>query len=309
MPNLIVRPATKPEVQTITEWLLENSQNDPSMRKALSNPWQRWMFRHFVAPRYLRSSVYTWALEQDGQLMGYALVEPRLSVLNLLEVAIQPGADRAGFFAQVVRQAEQLAVEGDYGFIRTSPPDLGSETLALYRAAGFEQLDYYLYAYNGQVSGGQVPRDVTMRPLSGRRAVEQRRYYLKQELDASQVAGRNLIDAALLPSRPPANRAYEIELEGRAVGYFAPRPNERGDGVLTLVISLLPEYWGSDLEARIVAGMAASLGKGQPVPVRVLISTSAHCEKADAALAAIGLARSFDIRPVLYKRVPASPAA
>lgn len=308
MPNLIVRPATKPELETITEWLLENSQNDPAMHKALSNPWQRWMFRHFVAPRYLRSSVYTWALEQDGQLMGYTLVEPRLHVLNLLEVVVQPGADRAGLFAAAMRQAEQLAIDGDYDSIRTSPADMSDETLGLYRSAGFEQLDYYLYAYNGQVSGGEVPRDVTMRPLSGRRAVEQRRYYLKQELDASHVAGRNLIDSALLPSRPPTNRAYEIELEGRAIGYFAPRPNERGDGVLTLVISLLPEFWGGDLEARIVAGMAASLGKGQPVPVRVLISTTAHCEKSDAALAAIGLTRSFDIRPVLYKHVSAPPA-
>jgi hypothetical protein len=204
--------------------------------------------------------------------------------------------------AAALRRAEDFARERDYQYVRTSPISPSEADLAPYLAAGYAKLDYYLYAYHGHTTGGDVPRDVTMRPLSGRTAIERRIFYLRQELNASQVAGRDLVEAGLLPSRPPTHRAYEIEYQGGVIGYFAPRPNERGDGVLTLVLSLEPQYWGSDLEMRMVAGLARAVGQGEAMPMRLLLSTTAHCEKADAGLAALGLQRVLDIRPVLFKR-------
>lgn len=303
MPDFVVRDAANSELPQITEWLLEEAERDPFFRQSARGGIRRWLYRHLMVPRYLRRMADTWSLEQDGQLAGFAVVEPRGTMLHIAEAVVRPGFDRTALIAAVVRRAEAVAREREYDYLRTSPIGSDEEDLAPYHAAGLQLLDYYMWAYSGQATAVDIARDVTLRPLPGAKALERRRFYLRQELDASNIAGRELIEAALLPSRPPSHRAYEIEHEGQPIGYFAPRPNERGDGVLTLVISLLPPYWGSDLETHVASDVVASVGKGQPVPLRVLLSTTAHCAKADAGLAGLGLQRQMDIRPVFYKRV------
>lgn len=308
MPDLTVRDATKAELGEIAPWLIEEAEKDPFFRKTIGAGWRRWLYERYFVPRYLRRTVYSWALVQDGQLAGYALIEPRGVAMQVAEVAVRAGFDRNGLVTVALRRVDAFAREREYHYVRISPVSPSEADLVPHLAAGYEKLDYYLYAYTGQTAGGDVPREVTMRPLSGRTAIERRVFYLRQELDASQVAGRDLVEAGLLPSRPPTHRAYEIEYQGGDIGYFAPRPNERGDGVLTFVLSLEPQYWGSDLEMRLVAGLARAAGQAEAMPMRLLLSTTAHCEKADAGLVALGLQRVLDIRPVLFKRIDAGSA-
>lgn len=303
MPDLVVRDAARGELSQIAQWLVEEAARDPFFRQSARGGLRRWLFSRVVVPRYLRSAAETWALEQDGELAGFAVVEPRSNVLHIAEAVVRPGFDRSGLIQAVVRRAEAVAHDREYDYIRTSPMGSDAEEMAPYRAAGLELLDYYLWAYAGQARATEARREVTLRPLPGGKALERRLFYLRRELEASQVAGRELVESSLLPNRPPSHRAYEIERAGQPIGYYAPRPNERGDGVLTLVISLLPAFWGSELEVSLVADLAASMGQGQPVPLRVLLSTTAHCEKADAGLAGLGLQRQMDIRPVFYRRV------
>ncbi|MDW8317884.1 MAG: hypothetical protein RMN53_08585 [Anaerolineae bacterium] len=303
MPDLVVRDAAGSELGQIAQWLMEEAERDPFFRQSARGGLRGWLFRRVVVPRYLRSGAETWALEQEGQLTGFAVVEPRGQVLHIAEAVVRPGFDRIGLIQAVIRRAEAVARDREYDYIRTSPMGSTEEEMAPYRAAGLELLDYYLWAYTGQARAAEVRREVTLRPLPGGKALERRLFYLRRELEASQVAGRELVEASLLPNRPPTHRAYEVERGGQPIGYYAPRPNERGDGVLTLVISLLPAYWGSELEVGLVADLVASMGRGQPVPLRVLLSTTAHCEKADAGFAALGLQRQVDIRPVFYKRM------
>ncbi len=115
-----------------------------------------------------------------------------------------------------------------------------------------------------------------------------------------------MVEALFLRRRLHPYTAFAIELSDGAggaveVGYLSPRPNERNDGVLTLVIGLQPDRWGSELETRIVGGFLSETGRGQPQPARVLVSTTDHADRIEAAMAGLGLARAMDFRPVLYK--------
>ena len=307
MPELIVRDAARDEIGRVTELLVQARQQDHLFRPVTG--WRRWLFRSVVVPRYLRRTAVTWILEQDGTMAGYAVVEQRGLAVHVSELSVIPGFDRDGLTTAALKQAEELARQREYRYLRTAPADNSEAGLAPYRAAGFEFLDYYLWAYTGQLSAGDLPSAFKLRPVAGGRALERRRYYLRQELDASQLPARDLIDATFLPSRPPQQRVYEIEHRAdgapdwRAIGYLAPRPNERHDGVLTLVLSLEPDFWGNDLQARLLSGLGHIVGQGKPTPVRVLLSTTAHCQPADPGLAQLGLQRQMDVHPILYKAV------
>lgn len=313
MPELIVRDAAPAEVGQVCELLIRDRERDPLFPPVTG--WRRWLFRSVVVPRYLRRAAITWILEQDGAMAGYAVLEQRGLAVYVSELSVIPGFDRAGLIAIALKRAAELARERDYHYLRTAPADNSDDGLAPYRAAGFELLDYYLWAYTGQLAAGDMPRAVRLQPLPGSKALERRRYYLRQELDASQAPARDLVDAAYLPSKPPQQRAYEIEYladdgaqSWRAIGYLAPRPNERRDGVLTLVLSLEPAHWGSELETHIVAGLGDLVSAGQPASLRLLLSTTAHCQRADAGLAQLGLQRRLDSRPILYKPLQLAPA-
>ncbi|MCB0229514.1 MAG: hypothetical protein KDH90_10360, partial [Anaerolineae bacterium] len=94
------------------------------------------------------------------------------------------------------------------------------------------------------------------------------------------------------------------------IGYLSPRPNERDDGVLSLVISLDPAYWGSELETQTMGGFLSEVGQGNPQPARILVSTNAHADRIEEAMAGYDLVREMDMRPVLYKILaPANPPA
>ena len=207
----------------------------------------------------------------------------------------------------MLAQVEQLAREREYTYVRATPWDSSETALAPFYQAGFKLLDYYLWVFTGQVSGIETPKDVTLVELAANKALERRLHFLRKELDASQVAGRDLIEAVFFPKKPSTYRAYRVETvdlqggEPSEIGYLSPRPNERSDGVLTLSISLEPAYWGSDLEMQTVGAFASEAGPDQPV--RVLICTSLHADRAEAGYRKLGLTRELDLRPVLYKDV------
>ena len=69
------------------------------------------------------------------------------------------------------------------------------------------------------------------------------------------------------------------------------------------MLSTLPAFWGTELEAQIVAGFATAAPPDGPKAMRLLLSTTAHCLEAEEMLGSIGLERSLDQRPVLFKEL------
>jgi hypothetical protein len=125
---------------------------------------------------------------------------------------------------------------------------------------------------------------------------------------------RAMIESTLFPRRPSPFPSWRVVVhdaagEAQTVGYLSLRPNERKDSVLSIALSLQPDRWGAPLEAQVVAGAAFMEGKGQPIPVRVMISTSAHADRAADGLASLGLQRVLDDRPILGKDVLPPPSA
>lgn len=306
MPSMDIRPATRQELRQVANWLLEARGQDAQFRKMAGSGLRRAFFMQVLIPRYLRRATTTWILEQDGALAGYAVVEQRGVAVHLADLAVFQSFDRAAWVPEVLRHTEGFARERDYRFVRTALAESGDAVNAPYLKAGYQFLDYYLWTYEGRVVVSQPPEDVSLREIPPQQALERRLHYLRQELDASELNGRQLIDSSYLPSRPPRQRAFEIVLTGIAgdqaglpIGYLSGRPNERGDGVLTLVFSMDPAYWGSDLEARVVASVATEAQADEAF--RLLLSTTKHCQQADDALASIGLHRRLDRYPVLFK--------
>lgn len=308
-----VRPALSYEIRGISDWFLEERSKYPGMSRLVGRGLRGWMVRNVATPRYLRRSTNTFVLEQDGQMAGFAVVEQAGQAIHLADFAIRDGFDRAGLVAELLSTVEGLARDRDYEFVRATPWDSSDTALDSFFRAGFELLDYYLWVFTGAPAPLEAPEDISFAELPAGKALERRLHYLRQELDAAQVAGRDLIEGTFFPRRPPTQRAYRVDLaaaqggEPREIGYLSPRPDERGDGVVTLVVSLDPAYWGTEIESRIVSGFVAKSYPGQPV--RLLIGTSLHADRAEEGYRAIGLGRVMDLRPVLYKRVGGEPVA
>jgi hypothetical protein len=307
MSEFNARLASKGEIRGISDWFLEERSKYPGMSQLVGRGMRGWMVRNVVTPRYMRKVAYTYVLEQDGKTGGFAVVEQGGLAVNLSDFAIREGFDRAGLVTVMLAQVEQLAREREYHYVRATPWDSSETALAPFYQAGFELLDYYLWVFTGQVSGMETPKDVTLVELAAKTALERRLHFLGKELDASQVAGRDLIEAVFFPKKPSTYRAYRVETvdvqggEPSEIGYLSPRPNERSDGVLTLSVSLEPEAWGTDLEMQTVGGFASEVGPDQPV--RVLVCTSLHADRAEESYRKLGLTRELDLRPVLYKDV------
>ena len=307
MSEFNVRLASKGEIRGISDWFLEERSKYPGMSQLVGRGVRGWMVRNVVTPRYLRKAAYTYVLEQDGKTGGFAVVEQGGLAVNLSDFAIREGFDRASLVSAMLAQVEHLAREREYHYVRATPWDSSETALAPFYQAGFQLLDYYLWVFTGQVSGIEMPKDVTLVELAAKTALERRLYFLGKELDASQVAGRDLIEAVFFPRKPSTYRSYRVETvdtlggEPSEIGYLSPRPNERSDGVLTLSVSLEPEAWGTDLEMQTVGGFASEAGPNQPV--RVLICTSLHADRSEEGYRKLGLTRELDLRPVLYKDV------
>lgn len=308
MSEFNVRLASKGEIRGISDWFLEERSKYPGMSQLVGRGVRGWMVRNVVTPRYLRKAAYTYVLEQDGKTGGFAVVEQGGLAVNLSDFAIREGFDRPSLVSAMLAQVEQLAREREYHYVRATPWDSSETALTPFYQAGFQLLDYYLWVFTGQVSGIETSNtDVTLVELAAKTALERRLHFLGKELDASQVAGRDLIEAVFFPRKPSTYRAYRVETvdtlggEPTEIGYLSPRPNERSDGVLTLSVSLEPEAWGTDLEVQTVGGFASKAGPDQPV--RVLICTSLHADRAEESYRKLGLTRELDLRPVLYKNV------
>jgi hypothetical protein len=303
MAELTVRDPTKAERKVIADWLIEDIASDPFFRKAMASPWRRWLYRTVFMPRYLGSGSHPWALEQDGDLAGYAIVIPRGLSVHISDLVVRPGYDQPNLVSLALQRAENLARELEYPYLRIAPLATSDAELAPYRAAGLDFLDYYLYAYTGTVAAAELPSGLGLAAIPAPKALGLRLRYLEQELEAAAVPAQDLIEDALLPSRPPQYPSFAITREDEEIGYLGARPDERGDGVLTLVLSAGPETWGTDLEPGVITGYLSRQATGQPAVIRVLLCTTAHCQQSDPALAAIGLQRGLDARPVLYKKL------
>lgn len=308
MPQYEVRIAHKDEIKLVMDLLVQERSRFPAFARLMSSPWRRLLYQRWVTPRYLRSSANTFVLLQDGNLAGYAVAEQSGEAVHLADLVVTGGYDRRPLSAILFQKVEQLAIDRGYRFLRSSPWEADDETLAIFEEAGYHLLDYYLWAFSGAVQGVQAPENVNLRALGNREHAEIRQRYLTMELDASENPGRAMIDAVFLKRRLPPFKAFAVELgdpdgEAADIGYLSPRPNERDDGVLTLMINLEPAYWGTALETQIVGGFLSEAGQGEAMPARVVVGTTAHADRIEAAMADLGLAREMDLRPVMYKEL------
>lgn len=313
MPAYGVRPANKHEVKEVAAWFLQDSNKGSRFANLGRNAWQRFIYGQWVLPRYLRSQANTFILEQDGRSAGFAVVEQAGEAVTLSEFNVKDGYDADGLLRALARTTEELAHDREYRYARLAPLDAGESLLALFQSAGYELVDYYLWSFTGDLAGRELAGDVTLESINAKEGLEQRVALLRQELDASQVALRAMIESTLFPRKPSPFPSWSVLVrdaagETQTAGYLSLRPNERQDGVLSIALSLQPDLWGAPLEAQVVAGAAFMHGKGQPIPVRVMISTSAHADRAAAGFASLGLQRAVDDRPILCKDLQPQPA-
>ena len=246
-----------------------------------------------------------------------AVIEQMRESFTLSEFSIEPGFDEPGILQALTRSMEEMAREREYRYARAAPLDNSEPKLAMFRSLGYQAVDYYLWAFTGELTGGALAGEVALRPLNPKDGLEQRIAILREELAASQVTTQDMIEASLFPQRPSTFPSYSVDLtvadgegggEGQSIGYLSLRPNERQDGVLSIAISLQPAYWGAPPEAQAVLGAVYEHAGDQPAPVRVMISTTAHADRSEALFSGLGLTRGVDDRPILYKDLqPARP--
>lgn len=310
MPGFGVRPASKPEIKDITAWFIQERSKDARFVHLSRSAWQRFLMRTWVLPRYLRSQAHTFVLEQDTRSAGFAVVEQMGDSMTLTEFSVDDGFDEAGLLLALTRTVEEMGRDREYRYARVAPLDSSEARLALFRSAGYELVDYYLWCFRGELAGSELVGDVELRLLNPKEGLEQRIDLLRQELEASEVVTRAMIESSLLPRRPSTFPSYSIELAGAGssaapIGYLSVRRNERQDGVTSLAISMQPAYWGTAQEAQAIAGAAYQQGRGQPTGLRIMISTSAHADRSEASFASLGLTRAMDERPILIKDLAA----
>ncbi|MEI2692834.1 MAG: hypothetical protein V9H69_25185 [Anaerolineae bacterium] len=308
MSTFAVRPANKREIKEIAAWLLQEGNKDSRFANVARNPLQRFTFRRWVLPRYLHAQANTLILEQDGRNAGFAVIEQGGEAVTLSEFLVRDGFEAGGLLPVLARTTEELARDREYRYARVAPLDSSQERLAVFRSTGYELVDYYLWSFTGELAGSPLGEGIALEPLSPTAGLEQRIAFLRQELDASQTPLREMIESTLFPRRPPTFRSWSIVAPdaggvAETVGYLSLRPNERHDGVLSVAASLQPALWGSPLEVQVIAGAVHSHSQGQSIPVRVMISTSSHADRAEAGLVALGLQRRLDDRPILGKEV------
>jgi hypothetical protein len=308
MPDFGVRPASKPELKDITAWFIQERSKDARFVHLSGNVWRRSLLRNWVLPRYLRSQAHTFVLEQDGRTAGFAVVEQMRESFTLSEFSVEAGFDEPGILRALTRTIEEMAQDLEYRYARAAPLDSSEPKLAMFRSFGYEAVDYYLWAFMGELTGSGLAGEAVLRPLNPKDGLERRIGILRQELAASQVTTQAMIEASLFPRRPSSFPSFSIDLpaaggagEGQPIGYLSLRPNERQDGVTSIAISLEPAYWGTPLETQVVLGAIYQHAKGQPARVRVMISTTAHADRSEALFTGLGLARGIDDRPILYK--------
>lgn len=307
MPDFGIRPASKPELKDITAWFIQERSKDARFVHLSGNAWRRFLLRRWALPRYLRSQAHTFVLEQDSRTAGFAVIEQMRESFTLSEFSIEAGFDEPGILRALTRTMEEMARDREYRYARVAPLDSSEPKLATFRSLGYEAVDYYLWAFTGELAGSELAGEAVLRPLNPKEGLERRIEILREELAASQVTTQAMIEASLFPQRPSIFPSFSVELaapgagEGQPIGYLSLRPNERQDGVLSVAISLQPGYWGAPLEAQVVRGAAYQHAKGQPTRVRVMISTTAHADRSEALFTGLGLARGIDDRPILFK--------
>ena len=195
-----VRPASKPEIKDITAWFIQERSKDARFVHLSRSAWQRFLMRNWVLPRYLRSQAHTFVLEQDARRAGFAVVEQMGDFVTLTEFSVDDGFDEAGLLLALTRTAEEMARDREYRYARIAPLDSSEPRLALFRSAGYELVDYYLWSFTGELAGSELAGEAALRALNPKEGLEQRVEFLRQELDASEVATRAMIEVQPVPA-------------------------------------------------------------------------------------------------------------
>jgi hypothetical protein len=271
--------------------------------------------RRWVLPRYLqRPGQHADVLEQDGRKAGFAVVEQGGEAVTLSEFLPRGRAARPAGMLPVpwLRTTEELARDRDYRYARVAPLDSRAGAaggVSLGRLSSWSTTTCGASPASwpaARLGAGDGPASRSARRLAWRSGSP----FCARSWTSSQIAEATLVEESLFPRRPSPHPSYTVALAGaedaaasQPIGFLSLRPNERDDGVLSIALSLEPGYWGTPTEAQIIAGVIHDRGKGQAIPVRVMISTSAHADRSEAFLTDLGLRRAMDDRPILFKAI------
>ena len=159
-------------------------------------------------------------------------------------------------------------------------------------------LDYRRWEFEGEVQASTAPEDVTMRPVVGQAALDHRKRFLAAELDQAEPEGRDLIEATFVPKRPSMAQSFVVSMESDPIGYLSVKKDAK---TYSMGLSLLPEHWGTELEAKLVAALPTLAARASRATVRLRVDTTAHADASAVMYSELGLQRGLVAPDIWFK--------
>jgi GNAT superfamily N-acetyltransferase len=216
----------------------------------------------------------------------------------ILDMTALEGFKKQGIEETLLARAEDVAREREYPYLRAGLAPDDTFVTGLFSQAGYRPLEFRRWEFVGTVSGRETPEGMTMRPVMGRTALQRQAHYLRAELDSAAPDGRELIEAHYMPKRPSAAQVFELLRDGEPVGLMAVK---REHGTYLLNLSLLPEWWGHELETALVSAFPAAAARATEAQIRVRLDSTPHATAATEPLAALGLERRLVDPDIWFK--------
>jgi GNAT superfamily N-acetyltransferase len=302
-PDLVISAATQADCRLIARLMLERRADEPRFQKVARRGIQRLLYERWAAPRFLSQTADTFRADRAGEMVGYLILLYDHPSIVILDMSALEGFKKQGIEEQLLAQAEDIARDRQYPYLRAGLAPGDSFITNLFTQAGYRPLEFRRWEFSGTVTARQIPEGITMRSLVGRAAVERQAHYLKAELNGAPPDGRELIEAHYLPKRPSPAQVFELVHEGEPFGLLSVK-RERGTYALSL--STMPEWWGEELEVALVAAFPATAARASEATVKVRLDSTAHATAAAEPFAALGLERTLVDPEIWFKTVEGS---
>jgi hypothetical protein len=233
-------------------------------------------------------------------MVGYSILLYDHPSVVLLDVLALEGYKRRGVEQQFIAHAEARAGDREYPYLRAGLAPEDPYITPVFAGAGFHPLQYRRWEFVGEMRGRDTPEGLTIHPVIGQASLDHRKRFLEAELAAADPAGRDLILDTFVPKRPSMGKSFVASLEGAAIAYVSVK---REDQTHTLSLSLMPEYWGEDLEGSLLAAMVSTVARTGQAKVRVRVDSTPHAEAVSTQLAEMGLERQLVDPDIWFKEL------
>jgi GNAT superfamily N-acetyltransferase len=290
--------ATKSDCRVVARLMVERRADEPGFRKVARRPLQRLLYERWAAPGFLQRTADTFRADLDGEMAGYLVLLYDHPSVVLLDVVALEGHKNRGIEQQLMAHAEGRAKEREYPYLRAGLAPDDPYITPVFQEAGFQPLEYRRWEFEGTVQASEAPEGVTMRPVVGQAALDQRKRYLEAELDEAEPEGRELIEATFIPKRPSVAQSFVVSSEGDPIGYISVKKEAK---TYTMGLSLLPEHWGAKLEAKLVAALPTMAARASQATLRLRVDTTEHAEASAAIFSELGLQRGLVDPDIWFK--------